>query len=125
MSDLEAFLEHHGVRGMKWGHHKTRAEYKQAVKAARKEVYSKSIDGYKAHKLRNTGATVAAGILMAKYGGAGKVAGGVNGSLSVAAIPMLRAQGYSKGKSVAIGLLGGPIGFTIASEVTARKMAKA
>jgi hypothetical protein len=116
---VEDFLEHHGVVGMKWGKHKAGSggsdgnNRKQAVRAFRKEAYKNAGNNVKTHKARTAG-QLAAGALI----------GGPVGLSVVTGAKLSRAAGYSKGKSAVIGLLGGYGGGMLAIEVAARKSAR-
>lgn len=121
MSDYtDDFLEHYGVVGMKWGKHKSgsggsggsssggkKARIdKTDLKIARKAIYKNAGASVKANK----GKTVVAALLA--------------GGSATAGITLARAAGHSKGKSLAIGLLGGAPGGVIAVELAARKAAR-
>lgn len=117
--DAEDFLAHHGVKGMKWGKRKAPDAVKAAGKAARKtersaivknlgtQFNTKSTSG----RVR-TGATVAGALL------ATPVANIYMGA------KVTRASGYSKGASVAVGLIGGTPGALVLAEVSARSAAR-
>jgi hypothetical protein len=127
---VEEFLEHHGVVGMKWGKHKAnRTESgggskavakvkapeqkidKVKLKAARKEIrgdVKQRLIGNKKKK------GAAAAVLL--------IAGAPGASLAVG-IATARGAGFSKGKSLAIGFLGGAPGALLVGEMHARKMA--
>ncbi|WNN94513.1 hypothetical protein SEA_LEWANDO_9 [Arthrobacter phage Lewando] len=107
---LNDFLMHYGVKGMKWGKHASKADYKSSVKSHRKELYKGVGQVYKSKK-------------QVGFAVAGTLLGGGAGSATVG-VQMMRGAGYSKGKSLAMGLLGGAPGAAIAIEVKARKMAK-
>lgn len=103
---VEDFLEHHGVVGMKWGKHKSggnKSDIKSARKAVRKEMYSDARASVKANK----GKTIASALL-------------AGGSLT-AGVVLARSAGHSKGKSLAIGILGGAPGGMLAVNLAARK----
>ena len=117
--DSEDFLAHYGVKGMKWGKRKAPDAAKVAAKAGRKaersaivknlstQFNTKSTSG----RVR-TGATVAGALL------ATPVANIYMGA------KVTRASGYSKGASVAVGLIGGTPGALAVAELTARGRAK-
>lgn len=108
---LDDFLAHYGVKGMKWGKHQSKDDFKEAVKANRKELYKGVGDVYKSKK--QVGLALAATILSSPAAGQ-----------AVIGTQMMRGAGYSKGKSIAVGLLGGPTGAVIAIEMKARQMAR-
>jgi Flp pilus assembly protein TadB len=110
--ELDQFLEHHGVKGMKWGKHQTKADYKSAVSSNRKEIYKNLGNTWKSDK-RQAGAAIASNLLLSPATGS-----------AVVGIQLMRAAGYSKGKSLAMGLIGGTPGAMLAVEVKARKTAK-
>lgn len=45
--EVEAFLAHHGVKGMKWGEHKSRADLARGVKTGSRAVATKARSGAK------------------------------------------------------------------------------
>ena len=112
------FLSHYGVQGMKWGKRKGgsggssggasggKKAFKADVKAARKEIYKSAGASVKANK----GKTVASALL-------------AGGSIT-AGVTLAKAAGHSKGKSLAIGILGGAPGGMLAVELSARKAAR-
>jgi hypothetical protein len=109
---VEDFLEHHGVVGMKWGKHKAgsggsgggKSAAKTERKAVRKEILKDAIASTKAHKGR-----AAASLILV-------------GPSATAGMQLARSAGHSKGASVAIGLLGGAPGGVLAVHLAARKM---
>lgn len=109
------YLEHYGVKGMKWGVRRS-DEQLSAAKSARKTERAKATqdttDYMNKNKARNLGAIVGASVL-----GTPLVGGAVAGA------QIARASGYSRGKSVAIGVLGNVPGGIIAAEVQVRKRA--
>lgn len=132
------FLAHYGVKGMRWGHRKpgtgepsdrkaakaekkaekqtAKAEGKIARKAGRREI-AKNLGSEFSLKTGkgqfNTGVTAAAAIFSKPAAAAAYVG-----------IKTARSAGYSKGKSVAIGLIGGPPGALLAAELSVRKNAR-
>ncbi len=127
MSDpTEDFLEHYGVPGMKWGKRKSSGDVevskkvprnpidKDKLKAARKDLY----DGVKTHYKSNGQKTLAGAAIAASLW-----TGGTSGTVVVGA-QMMRGAGFSKGKSVAMGMLGGTPGAMLAIELKARKMSR-
>lgn len=141
--DLELF--HFGVKGMKWGVRRkdangdgrveggsskpsriekkiAKSDRKGDLKAARRVARDQIVDNAKSRTdsrriTRTTGLLVTGGLLWGPTG-AYQTAGIVAGT------EISRSAGYSKGASVAIGLLGGPIGGLAAAEISARKRAK-
>lgn len=113
----ENYLKHYGVKGMKWGVRRSE-EQLAAARGARKTERAKATrdtaDYMNKNKVRNYGSIVGASIL-----GTPLVGGAVAGA------QIARASGYSKGKSVAIGVLGNVPGGIIAAEVQVRKRANA
>jgi hypothetical protein len=105
---LDNFLMHYGVKGMKWGKHASKADYKSSVKSHRKELYKGLGETYS--KKRNIGVLGAAA-----FAGAGTQLVGAQ---------MMRSAGYSKGKSFAMAMIGGAPGAALAIELKARRMAK-
>jgi hypothetical protein len=113
---VEDFLEHHGVKGMKWGRRTGGASSGSSGggkstagaerKAVRKEMYKESGATLK----RNKGKT-AVGLFLA-------------GPSATAGIAMARGAGHGKGASVAIGLIGGAPGGMLAVHLAARKITK-
>ncbi len=136
-SEVEDSLSHIGVKGMRWGHrkaegstsagpdHATRVAdsnvYRGKVRAARKVVLGEALTYAKTHKGFNSisAGTIAVGTILGGPAGALGFAGGS------ASANILRSQGYSRGKSLALGYLGGPVGAVVATEIAARKLAKA
>jgi len=153
-SEVEDSLSHIGVKGMKWGHRKAegstsaspthpvrtailggaigtavakkrsetspadRKVYRSSVRAARKVVLGEARSYAMNHKALNAGSVVV-GMILGGPIGATSVAGGA------ASANIMRSQGYGKGKSLALGYLGGPIGGIVVTELSARKLAKA
>jgi hypothetical protein len=110
-TEVDDFLAHYGVKGMKWGKHQTKGDFKAAVKSNRKELYKGVGSVYKSKK--QTGLAVATTLLSG-----GSVASAVIGT------QMMRGAGYSKGKSFAMGMIGGAPGAVVAIELKARNMAR-
>lgn len=117
MADVDDFLEHYGVKGMKWGRRSASPEVKVARKEARKtvrqEIDKNFQEGYEA-----------------KRSASGTKSGAFKTDLLYAVGPynsakLAQSAGYSRGKSVAIGMLGGPLGGAIAAEVKVRKTVNA
>ncbi len=108
--EVGEFLEHFGVKGMKWGKRKGESDGPSAIKAARKEVRGEVKDYFKSNKKVKVGAVVVAGILATPL-----AAGGV------ATAAVMRSQGHSRGKAAAIGFLTGPIGGIVVAERSARR----
>lgn len=109
MSEVtDDFLEHYGVRGMKWGKRSGggKSEIKTERKAIRKEMYKSAGASVKANK----GKTVVGALLL--------------GGSATAGVTLARAAGHSKGKSLAIGLLGGAPGGMLAIHLAAKKATK-
>ena len=111
--EVDNFLQHHGVVGMKWGKHKSKGDSgssggnnRSAKKAVRKEMYKDAVASTKAHKGR-----AAAGLVLA-------------GPSATVGMQLARSAGHSKGASVAIGLLGGAPGGVLAVHLAARKITK-
>ena len=119
MVDSDDFLEHYGVKGMRWGKRKAPDAAKVAAKAGRKAERSAIVKNLGTQfnttstsgRVR-TGATVAGALL------ATPVANIYMGA------KVTRASGYSKGASVAVGLIGGTPGALVLAEVSARSRAK-
>lgn len=110
--DKDDVLAHYGVAGMKWGKRKGSVDKAtNGVRSARKEIYKNAGQGLVGKGRK--GQLVAAGILMGPSGLSGKVG-----------YELAKSAGYSKGKSVAIGLLAGAPGGMVAAEISARRTAK-
>lgn len=113
-TDVEDFLAHYGKKGMKWGVRTASAEVKAARKAGRAENaknlqarYTKTnADGKTVMKKRRTAATVVD--LMATGGG-------------YTGIQIAKSAGFTRGQSAAIGMLSGPVGAMVASEIKVRQ----
>jgi hypothetical protein len=113
MSDaVDNFLEHHGVPGMKWGKHKNKADFKAEKKSIKKAIYKQTGQNLWGKGSHQKGKTVAAAIF------------GTPGISAKVGYDLSKAAGYSKGKSLAIGLLGGAPGGIIAANISAGKMAR-
>lgn len=107
--EVDSFLSHYGVKGMKWG--QTKAKYQKKID--RKKV----IDNVKKnYSLKNTHGKVSTGASVA-----GILVAGPLGANTIAGFNFASAAGYSRGQSVAIGLLGGAPGGILAAEVAVRK----
>jgi hypothetical protein len=116
-TEVDDFLAHYGVKGMRWGKRGTKKGPvdKEKLKSARKEIYGdvkKYYNNSKSAKV-TAGAAVATSLLT----------GGTTGSV-VVGVQMMRGAGFSKGKSIAMGALGGAPGAALAIELKARKMAR-
>ena len=115
--DVDDFLAHYGVKGMKWG---VRRENKSAVKTARKAGRQKNVANLKS-RYTQTKANGKTGIRK------GKAAGTVLDIMATGGMytgsQIARSAGYSKGQSAALGMLTGPIGATLASEIRVRRSA--
>lgn len=108
---LDDFLAHYGVKGMKWGKHQSKEDFKADVKTQRKELYKGVGEVYKS---RTQTGIAAASILLASPAVGSAVIG----------TQMMRGAGFSKGKSMAVGLLAGPTGAVVAIEMKARRLAR-
>ena len=117
--DVDAFLAHYGKKGMKWG---VTTNPGGSVKAARKEgraqIRSNFNDMHKktgadGKRKISAGKTVGSTLLFTNTFGAS------------AGYQIARATGYKKGQSLAIGMIGGPVGALAISELQVRKAAKA
>lgn len=113
MSEVtDNFLEHYGVKGMKWGKSGAKgggggSVNKAKVKAARKEIYGGAKQNLfgKGQK----GKTVASALL------------GTPGASARVGYALAKSAGYSKGQSLAVGLLAGAPGGVLAAELSARR----
>lgn len=110
--NTDLFLAHYGVKGMKWGKHGSKAEFKTAKKAIKKEIYAQTKHNLIGKGNMQKGKTTVAALF------------GTPGLSSKVGYDMSKAAGYSKGKSLAIGLLGGAPGGLIAANIAANKMAR-
>lgn len=114
MSDVDDFLAHHGVKGMRWG--VTRSN--SAVKTARKTARKQNVENLQG-RYTKTGADGKTKVKKAKVAGIALDVMTTGGMYTASQIA--RSAGYTKGQSVAIGMLTGPIGATLASEVRVRR----
>ena len=124
--DTDEFLMHYGVPGMRWGKRKSsgevettrserkveRAENRQALKTARTDIYKSASKGLWGTKTR-AGVTVATALLLSPAVTNMRVG-----------YELTKAAGYSKGKSLATGILVGTSGGIIAAELSARRSVK-
>jgi len=123
IEDVDDFLEHHGVKGMKWGRRTsktTRVARGRARKQLREE-YSKNFNdrydvvtpGGKGQRTRNAlrTAAIVPDFMLVAYG-------------PYTGTQMARSAGYSKGKSAAIGILSGAPGAAVAAEIRIHRVAK-
>ena len=109
--DTDDVLAHYGVAGMKWGKRKGRADKASSpTSSARKEIYRGAKEGLigKGRK----GGTIASALL------------GTPGISAKVGYEISKSAGYSKGKSLAIGLLAGAPGGVVAAEISARRTGK-
>ena len=107
--NYDDYLEHYGVKGMKWGVKKSKADRK-ADRGRIKENFKKN------YSLKNKQGKVSAALSIASMPLLGPaVASAVAGS------NLAEAAGYKKGTSVAIGIVAGAPGGLIASEVAVRR----
>lgn len=115
MSEVtDDFLQHYGVVGMKWGKRSgggANAVQKANRNVARKEIYGAA----KGRLLGNKKKIGAMAVLSIVNAPATNVVVGVG---------LARSAGYSKGKSLAIGLLGGAPAGILVAELGARKAAR-
>ncbi|QFG09118.1 hypothetical protein PBI_SPORTO_10 [Arthrobacter phage Sporto] len=119
------FLAHYGVKGMRWGKRKAGTDVEVSSKskkapidsdklsAARNELYKGTRD-----RLKTKGGKAVMGAAVVTT-----LLGGPIGSQIVGA-QMMRDAGYSKGKSLTMGIVGGAPGAMLAIELKARKMAR-
>lgn len=115
-SDVDDFLAHYGVKGMKWGVSRSSPQV-QARKTGRRENVANLKSRYTEKK--SNGKT---GIRKGKAAGTVldvMTTGGMYTGTQIA-----RSAGYTKGQSIALGMLTGPVGATLASELRVRKNAR-
>jgi hypothetical protein len=123
----EDFLAHYGVKGMRWGKHKSSSGSavevarpkkgpidKDKLRAARKDLYDDVKASYNGKQKTLAGAAIATSLFT----------GGTVGTVVVGA-QMMRGAGFSKGKTAATALLGGAPGAVLMIELQARKNARA
>ena len=113
--DTDAFLEHYGKKGMKWG--VTKAEAKTAVRTSRNKATGNLQDRYT--KTRKDGTT---GVRKTKT--AATVADIMFTGGMYTSVQINRSAGFSRGSSAAIALIGGPPGSVLLSAVKVRQDAK-
>ena len=118
--DTDDFLEHYGKKGMKWGVRKAAPE--GSAKAARQQLRKASRDkftGYhKVNKADGTKGRVGVGRTAASVLLSTNTFGASTG------FQIARSAGATKGGSVAVGLLGGPLGGLAYREIKIRNDAR-
>ncbi|QFG09304.1 hypothetical protein SEA_SLOOPYJOE_9 [Arthrobacter phage Sloopyjoe] len=122
---VEDFLQHYGVKGMRWGKRKASSDVEVSKKSKGpidkdrlSEERAKLYGGVK-KRYEGRGQKVLAGAAIASS----VITGGTTGSVVVGA-QMMRGAGFSKGKSVATALIGGAPGAVLMIELQARKNAR-
>lgn len=113
--DVDAFLEHYGKKGMKWG--VTKGEAKTALRTSRNKTTGNLQDRYT--KTRKDGTT---GVRKTKT--AATVADIMFTGGMYTGAQINRAAGFSRGSSVAIAMIGGGPGSVLLSAVKTRQDAK-
>lgn len=103
-------LYHYGVKGMRWG--KTTKKTGVERSADRKKIRSEFKSSFSA-KTGKDKVAMGSQVAYSLMGGAG--------ASQVVGYKIAKAAGYSKGKSLAIGVLGGAPGGLIASEIAVRR----
>lgn len=127
--NIDDFFEHHGVKGMRWGHTMQKVGANATKKAALKSAQDEA--------RQEIGRNFRARYDVSKKAGSGGTRA-KNAARGLALVPdilttggmytgsqMARAAGYTKGQSAAIGIAGGPLGGLIASEIRVNQRAKA
>lgn len=106
-------LSHYGIPGMKWGVRRTPEQLGR--KKSRKELrrsFNKNFASRQSNvKTGALGASIVSGF-------------GLPVTLAVVGYDITRSAGYSKGYSLATGIIGGPIGGLVASELKVWEDAK-
>lgn len=116
MNDTDAFLQHYGKKGMKWGV-TTKSPGAQAYSGAKKEQGARLKNQFM--KTDSNGQRKVSAGKVAGYSALALVSGGSSITAQYA-----RSAGFSKGKSVAIGLLAGPAAGVVISELKVGKNAR-
>ena len=112
------FLAHYGKKGMKWGVTSVSPSTKAARKSAKANLRKEYDNNFRDRILVKSDA-VPNGITQKKAKQALVMDMASLGMYSGAQIA--RSAGYSKGKSVTIGILGGPPGAMLASEIRVQR----
>lgn len=136
--DVDAFLEHYGKKGMKWGVTTATSVATSAASSAGSAVKSLTTPKTAVAAARKQGRSDARAAMKERYAptqadgkrklNKGRAAVSVFdiGTLGVyTGSQMAKSAGYSSGKAAVIGFMGGPISGTIASEIRVRKAANA
>ncbi|ADD81016.1 gp018 [Rhodococcus phage ReqiPoco6] len=111
--DAEDFLAHYGVKGMKWGQTRSKSDLVKARAAGRREFGSNLKDRYTKTgkygqtKIKKTKAVGTVADIM--------LTGGMYTGVQIA-----RSGGFTRGQSAVIGMITGPVGATVASEIRVR-----
>ena len=112
----DQYLEHAGVKGMKWG--VRNPDLKAALKNERSNIRSeRRVTADKYNSNLKTGKVVGQVI------GASLLKGPIGGASAVAGYHMSR-KNFTKGQSIAIGLIGGAPGALLMNELSVRREAK-
>lgn len=108
VTTTEDFLEHHGVKGMKWGVRKDRAGVVERLRGSRQKTF-KNVKAKKAmsrrSKIAATGLTVGAAILLRKKGHLHTVGSVLVGASAVAVATAVRSEKTAAGRREADRLL--------------------